>query len=295
MIQKFIHQYYQPNFSNGHDPKLQAVSFVPANFNKKHPRILHQHTDAFELLFIVSGEGYYYLDSSYYEIKQGDFVFCNSGVLHDELPEKNNGVSFYALRLSEFALHNLPGNHLIPEGICPVVPCKEAYDVPKQLFELLFCHADAEYHMEEFCKHLMMAIIDLALSSVYEKDLNSKDDKNTRKTDETGQLYQIKQYIDQNYHDNLSLESLGKIFHLSPYYLSHVFKSAFEIPPMQYLYRRRIGEAQSLLIATRDSITQIAGSVGFGDSNYFTIQFKKYVGMTPSAYRKIYAKSISDK
>ncbi|MEY8356296.1 AraC family transcriptional regulator [Lachnospiraceae bacterium 54-53] len=294
MIQKFIHQYYQPNFSSGHKPKLQSVSFVPSNFNKKHPRILHQHTDAFEMLFIISGEGYYYLDSAYYKIKCGDLIFCNSGVLHDELPEKNNGISFYGLRLSGFTFHNLPDNHLIPEEIHPIVCSGVRYDMIKDLFEILFQYGDAEHHMEEFCEHIMMAIMNLSISLVYGEEIKRKDEKNRSKPNETRQIYQIKQYIDQNYHDDLSLESLGKTFYLSPYYLSHIFKSTFQIPPMQYLYRRRIGEAQSLLIATREPITRIAGSVGFGDPNYFAIQFKKYVGMTPSAYRTIYAKSISD-
>ena len=295
MIQKFINQYFQPNFNAGHGPKLLSVSFIPANFNKKHPRILHQHTDAFELLFIISGEGYYYLDSSYYKIKSGDLVFCNSGVLHDELPEKNNGISFYALRLSEVFFHNLPANHLIPDETYPIVCSSDKYAPIKELFEMLFCYTDAEYHMEEFCEHLMMAIMSLALSAVYGKDMKGKEEKDRHKTNETNQIYQIKQYIDKNYHDDLSLENLGKIFHLSPYYLSHTFKATFELPPMQYLYRRRIGEAQSPLIASKASITEIAGKVGFGDPNYFTIQFRKYVGMPPSTYRRIYTKSVSDK
>lgn len=295
MIQKFINQSDKPSFHSGHSPKLLSVSFVPDTFNKNHPRILHQHTEAFELLLITSGEGYYYLNSAYYAIKCGDLVFCNSGVLHDELPDKNKGVSFYGLRASGFVFHDLPDNHLIPEETGPVISSGDEYEAFKRLFELLFKYADAKSHMEEFCENLMLSILSLAVTVAYGDKMDPRAEKDGAKAKDVKLIHQIKQYIDQNYHDDLSLVSLGKIFHLSPYYLSHIFKDAFEIPPMQYLYRRRIGEAQSLLIATNASVTEIAGRVGFGDSNYFTIQFKKYVKMTPSAYRRIYTHSVSDK
>ena len=71
---------------------------------------------------------------------------------------------------------------------------------------------------------------------------------------------------------------------------------------MQYVTRRRIGEAQNLLINTQLSITEIAANVGYNNSNnqeivkkidfsynnsnYFQNVFKKIVGYTPGSYRK---------
>lgn len=287
MIQKFLRQTYQSGFRQGRRPRLLSVSFVPVRFNKEHPRILHRHEDAFELLLITSGEGVYYLDTAYYPIKKGDLVFCNGGVLHDELAEKNVDLSFYGLRVTGFVFRDLPENHLIGSQACPVVSTGEHYHTLEALFRELYRYADGECHMAEFCEHLMMAIITLSVSCVEEGV--------PLETAGKERICQIKQYIDQNYREDLSLEYLGEIFHLSPYYLSHSFKKAFEIPPMHYLYRRRIGEAQSLLTTTPYSVTEVADRVGFGDPNYFTVQFRKYVGMPPSAYRNIYARSGSDK
>lgn len=50
---------------------------------------------------------------------------------------------------------------------------------------------------------------------------------------------------------------------------------------MQYLLRRRIGEAQTLLITTELSVTRIAEMVGYDSSSYFNLQFTKNVGMPP--------------
>lgn len=312
MIQKFLRQTYQSGFRQGRRPRLLSVSFVPVQFNKEHPRILHRHEDAFELLLITSGEGVYYLDTAYYPIKKGDLVFCNSGVLHDELAEKNVDLSFYGLRVTGFVFRDLPENHLIGSQACPVVSTGEHYHTLEALFRELYRYADGECHMAEFCEHLMMAIITLSVSCAEEGvSLETAGMETVSAAGSVGvtgagiarekeriagkeRICQIKQYIDQNYREDLSLEYLGEIFHLSPYYLSHIFKKAFEIPPMQYLYRRRIGEAQSLLTTTPYSVTEVAGRVGFGDPNYFTVQFRKYVGMPPSAYRNIYARSGSD-
>lgn len=299
MIQKFLCQSYQSGFRRGSGPRLLSVSYVPALFNKQHPRILHRHEDAFELLLITSGEGVYYLDTAYYPIKKGDLVFCNSGVLHDELSEKNRDLSFYGLRITGLMYRDLPENHLIDGQACPVVGLGDMYGTFEALFQELYRYADTGYRLEEFCGHLMMAIITLAVSQNPYVPAMERTASNTRlagkgETPGTGRIYQIKQYIDRNYQEDLSLERLGKIFNLSPYYLSHIFKKTFEIPPMQYLYRRRIGEAQSLLTTTPYSVTEVASRVGFGDSNYFTVQFGKYVGMPPSAYRNIYARSRPD-
>ncbi len=55
---------------------------------------------------------------------------------------------------------------------------------------------------------------------------------------------------------------------------------------MHYIVRRRIGEAQLLLVFTKKSITEIASEVGFDNLSHFNVQFKKYVGLSPLAYRK---------
>lgn len=75
---------------------------------------------------------------------------------------------------------------------------------------------------------------------------------------------------------------------MSPWYVSHVFKEMSGYSPIQYLLRRRIGEAQTLLISTDYSITEIAFKVGFDTQSYFNMQFTKNVGMPPMQFRKNY-------
>lgn len=76
----------------------------------------------------------------------------------------------------------------------------------------------------------------------------------------------------------ITLHSMGEALHISSYYLSHVFKQMSGYSPVQYLLRRRIGEAQTLLITTDLSITRIAEMVGYDTQSYFNLQFTKNVG-----------------
>ena len=76
-----------------------------------------------------------------------------------------------------------------------------------------------------------------------------------------------------------TLEQMGKALNMSPYYLSHVFKEMSGYSPGQYLLRRRVGEAQTLLITTDYPITKIAEMVGYETQSYFNLQFTKNVGM----------------
>lgn len=55
---------------------------------------------------------------------------------------------------------------------------------------------------------------------------------------------------------------------------------------MQYLTRRRIGEAQNLLVETDLPISRIAEEVGYDTQNYFNLQFSKHVGMPPRKFRQ---------
>jgi transcriptional regulator GlxA family with amidase domain len=72
--------------------------------------------------------------------------------------------------------------------------------------------------------------------------------------------------------------------------MSHTFKETTGYSPIQYIMRRRIGEAQTLLITTNHSITMVANIVGYDNSSYFNKIFTKNVGMTPKRYRECYTK-----
>jgi YesN/AraC family two-component response regulator len=93
-------------------------------------------------------------------------------------------------------------------------------------------------------------------------------------------------YIKENYAKDLSLRELAEKAGLSPYYLEHLFKKELGVPVMKYINRLRVEAAKELLRNTDIPVTQIAYSLGWNDSNYFSNVFRKETGLSPLKFRK---------
>ena len=63
------------------------------------------------------------------------------------------------------------------------------------------------------------------------------------------------------------------------------FAGSVGTAPSSYVLDKRMQLAERLLLATDETIASIAASCGFADGNYFAKAFRRYNGMTPSAYR----------
>ena len=95
----------------------------------------------------------------------------------------------------------------------------------------------------------------------------------------------IKEYIDDNLKEDLSLVALGEQFKLAPSYLSTLFKSAHGIGVLDYINKSRIEKAKYLLKNTNMSIKDISDEVGFMNYNSFARVFKKYAGVSAKDYK----------
>jgi YesN/AraC family two-component response regulator len=93
--------------------------------------------------------------------------------------------------------------------------------------------------------------------------------------------------IQQRYWDQFSLSALAHQVGMSKYHLSHRFREMLGVTFRDYLLRVRLERAKALLSASHVSITEVAQNVGFGDLPRFDKVFKRYTGVTPSAYRSL--------
>lgn len=119
-------------------------------------------------------------------------------------------------------------------------------------------------------------ILDGFLDAVYE----SRGKKNTSE-----HLYKAIQYINAHYFEDLNLDILAQNVFVSSYYLSHLFRREMGVTFSDYLTKVRVSRAKELLMEGR-SVEDVSECVGYRDGNYFIKIFKKYVGVTPSKYRK---------
>ncbi|WP_066196025.1 response regulator transcription factor [Gracilibacillus timonensis] len=92
-------------------------------------------------------------------------------------------------------------------------------------------------------------------------------------------------YIEDHYMENCSLKEVADYVHLSPNYFSNLFKLEKGESFVNYITNLRINKSKILLSNTNMKIFEIAESVGYDDSNYFTTVFKRLTKKTPREYR----------
>lgn len=100
-------------------------------------------------------------------------------------------------------------------------------------------------------------------------------------------IQSCKEYINEHYIENISLEALSEKFGFHVNYFSGLFKSHTHMTFSEYLLSVRMKHAQELLQKKTLRIYEIAEKVGYKDVKYFNRVFKKTFGLTPDEFRKL--------
>ena len=100
--------------------------------------------------------------------------------------------------------------------------------------------------------------------------------------------YMALNYIENNYMHKILLEDIAKELHISSRYLGKLFTRYMNVSPGNYINIYRINRAIELMETTSLTLTEISGRIGLKDSQHFSKLFFHIIGMTPSAYRKMF-------
>lgn len=253
------------------------------------PRAMHMHENIAEIVFVASGEGYHIIDGRTYQTKKGDLLIYNAKVLHDEIAANDEiGLNVYCLGITDLYYPNLKPNSLIETNSNAVYNSNEQYTMFLHMFEYIHTVniSDGRFNAE-LISYLLCSLLTML------KELTSNANAPTNSPKKNEVYNQIKRYLDAHYTDNINLDNISKGLHLSVSYISHLFHEVEGISPRKYIIRRRIGEAQSLLINTNESVIDIARKVGYRNTNYFHSSFLKNVGLTPRGYRRYWIAKMS--
>jgi two-component system response regulator YesN len=99
-------------------------------------------------------------------------------------------------------------------------------------------------------------------------------------------IFEISEYLQNHYHEDVTLQEIASRFFISREYISRKFKQEFEVNLSDYLGQIRMSKAKVLLRNPHLRISQVAEMVGYQDEKYFSKVFKKLEGITPNEYRK---------
>lgn len=150
-----------------------------------------------------------------------------------------------------------------------------------------------------FCYfHYSGESIDNKLNSLYQNLINVKAQEacevtkmsieqvlNTENNETHEIISKAKRYIEEHLHEDISVSSIAAELYITPNYFSRLFKRIMEEGCNEYIVRKRIDKAKSLLEMTTMKTGKIALMVGYRDTNYFSLAFKKHIGVSPTKYR----------
>jgi AraC-like DNA-binding protein len=98
-------------------------------------------------------------------------------------------------------------------------------------------------------------------------------------------LRRLRDHIDANIDQRISVEALAKLANLSVCYFVRAFKQSVGVTPHDYLIRRRVERTMKLLSDTDLPLSEIALAAGFADQSHCARRFRQHVGMSPRDYR----------
>ena len=120
------------------------------------------------------------------------------------------------------------------------------------------------------------------VSTIFKVVQNSKSDYSQQV------INNIHAYISAHYAEEITLSSVAQVVHLSPYYVSKLFKKTAGENFIDFLTSVRIEKAMELLASPDVRVYEVAERVGYKSTKHFSQVFRTYTGKTPSEYRQIF-------
>jgi AraC-like DNA-binding protein/mannose-6-phosphate isomerase-like protein (cupin superfamily) len=282
--------------TDGFPVTVRRVCTTPQK-TPSHPHDLtevkHRH-DFCELVIVVQGNAMHQLEETSFPVGAGDVFLLHgqqSHYFHDRQNLELINIMYDPTRIG------LPENELRKmSGYCALFMLEPSYRRRHRFASRLHLTRIPLAHVEQIVDE-MTAECD-GKSAGYEVALRAKllelivylsRAYNETSTTESRALLRVGHVIgvlENEFSREWKLDDLLKIAHMSRSNLMRVFRKATGQTPVDYLIRLRIQKAAALLRTTDGPVTEIALGCGFSDSNYFTRQFNKLMGESPTAYKK---------
>lgn len=237
----------------------------------------HTHSCT-ELFYVVAGSGQILIDEAPHLVSAGDLAIINAQVVHNEACLKANPMEYIVVGVENLELSRMDKPD---ENFSIVSLANAAAEASNHLKTILKEIDEKALGYETVCQELLNVFIVLIIRQLYSTaTLVATPTHNSKE----GAL--IRRYIREHFRENLDLDMLAQIAHVSKYHLSHTFTKEYGISPISYLLSLRMQESRELLRTTNYPISHIARVAGFSSPSYFSQRFRQAEGLSPAQYRQ---------
>ena len=240
-----------------------------------------------ELIHIISGHVNVIMDRHRISAGPGDTIIIPSGKVHRDDFDISLGLEVFMINFSWKCEKDLFSR--VSCSSLPKMPeaQKESLANLIQRFRYEFISGSAvgsivaRIHLAEILMKLMAA----------NPGKKNKKNASSAKTDYGKQrrswlFEKAKEYLENNYRHPIALEDIANGLNVSTYHLSHIFSRESDFSLFEFLTRIRMKKARSLLEDGLMTVSQVAYSVGYKNSNYFSKVFHRYFGFPPNRIYK---------
>lgn len=258
--------------------KAKLLYATASRYSESWHSNLHTHYCS-ELFYVTEGQGKLQIENKIYPISVHDLVIINPNVKHTELSDAEHPLAYIVIGIEDVELSST--NEDEDTQFC-ILNLKDVKDSTRFYFNQILTESKLQTPDSEImCKNLVENLLILlgrqvdfsvALTPILKKSALLCID--------------IRQYIDNHFRENITLDMLAERAHVSKYHMAHVFTDEYGISPINYLILRRIEEGKKLLKTTDHSVALISRTLGFSSPSYFSQAFKKNMECSPLEYRQ---------
>ena len=233
------------------------------------------HHDFLEILLVKSGRGTVNINGQVRSIKKGDIIIYNAGTPHAESGNADKPLNLYFIALNKLSITDLPENYLLPPGYSNYYTSGKLYDLFCTMFEVMIYEFDRkEQFYAEIAQNISRTML-MYIFRIINSVMSEKEKLHSNKI-----VSRAIEYINEHYRDNITLDELAEYCYVSRYYLSRLFSGQKHMTIKEFIIKKRMDEAKSLLRYTDMPAVDVAQSVGIYDGVYFSKLFKRETGTT---------------
>lgn len=279
------------------EKRQHSTPFIPYSFYEvRIPEALnnvpmHWHNE-FELNLILSGAGEFICGDSRFTLNAGELLLIPPNMLHAAYPLEHENLVYQAVVFHASLLGSTGNDRCTLECIRPIIngtlPVAEPirsesknYSALKSCAEqIIFCIRGNQPQLDLLLKSELLRFIWLL-------DLNTESSVHEAATISYSELIRpALDYMMKNLQENITIEQLAGLVHLSKSYFMNCFKKAVGLGAIEHLTNLRINAACEALSDSEKLISEIAFSCGYSNLSNFNRQFKQIMGCSPKEYRK---------